>query len=119
MTDSKSTFRRLPPAIRGKAHSLESAGVNNVAWKAADLPDILGWLHHQEIGILGGDVYRVENGDLQLTYDSWSCERHPAEQMRDYVHRSHEHAIQYVQKHGASTSGIYYYALVLDITEVN
>lgn len=47
--------------------------------------------------ILGGDVYKLVNGRIESTSDSWYCDRKESEPSYDYVVRSYHIACDYIR----------------------
>lgn len=69
-------------------YSLESIGIDGFAYSKNEALRIVEEYYHSNEAILGGDVYKVKNGKIKLTYDSWYCERNSAETISEYVNRS-------------------------------
>jgi len=64
----------LPKEIWEKGYSLKSMGLYEQAWKSDQFMEVLGILEKlpdQVAIILGGDVYKIHEGKILLTYDFW------------------------------------------------
>lgn len=61
----------LPNDIIEKAIPLETIGIKEYAWEYESALKAINYLLEKDIIILGGDVYRILNGSLGITYDSW------------------------------------------------
>lgn len=75
-----------------KAISLEKFGINDLAWDKENAKNLM----EDEIGILGGDVYKLTNKQLQPTYDNWSCEQKIPESLEDFYARSKKESLNYI-----------------------
>ena len=79
--------------LASQAKSLESLGLQEVAWTKQDALRLIQCLDEQKIAILGGDVYnRTLSGRLTPAYENWFCERCEGEALRDYAERSQRKA---------------------------
>ncbi|WP_411850307.1 Imm40 family immunity protein [Stenotrophomonas sp. LGBM10] len=85
-------------SILGAGESLEVLGVRNWALDQAGALDALERLHHEGIAVAGGDVYRLENGRLEPTYDNWYCDRSDDESIDEYIERSIDIARSYISE---------------------
>ena len=68
--------------------SLEEYGFNDLAWNKEDAEDLIHEIMKDEIGILGGDVYKLTPKRLEPLYDIWACEINKDESQKDY--QNHE-----------------------------
>ncbi len=57
-----------------KAISLQQFGLNDLVWEKEDAKKLIISLMSDNIGILGGDVYKIDSKKLIPTYDNWSSE---------------------------------------------
>lgn len=88
--------------------SLHDLGTNN--W-ALDRPAALAAIDHlgaMRVPILGGDVYRLENGAMRSLYDSWHCDRRLTETDSDFLERSIAQARNYVEKYPPAEQMLYF-----------
>ena len=46
----------------------------------------------EEIGIFGGDVYRIKPGRLERVYDNWWCDKEENESIETFFLRSKKKA---------------------------
>ena len=65
-----------------------------------------------DIGILGGDVYRIDTTRLTPTYDNWSCEPINEESKVDYFLRSKKNALDYITQYPLDTNEMILFSLV-------
>jgi hypothetical protein len=86
---------RIDPVLK-IGTPLEGVGVRNWALTKADALRALENLLEMEVGIAGGDVYKLVNGKLELTYNNWFCDRNAREISEHYVARSVAHARNYI-----------------------
>jgi hypothetical protein len=59
-------------------------------------------IRQENIPILGGDVYSLDNGDIRSTqgFYNWDCEKGDNETLRQYIERSYQTTIDYITKFG-------------------
>jgi len=86
--------------------------VAEVAWKRADVLEIMAALKNSNWAVLGGDVLRSDGQAYRHTYDSWHSDRGDNESAHDFVERSHHETLAYVERY--SESGDVSYVLVFD-----
>lgn len=79
-----------------KAYSLSSLGIDGVAFEKEDAIKVVEYMRDECIPISGGDVFRVVDDSIEVTYDNWNCDRNHQESMRDYLYRSCDKAIEYI-----------------------
>jgi hypothetical protein len=63
-------FDIVPNDLQSKSISLESIGINKVGWRYFDIIKIIKILENKDFGILGGDVFRISDDQIEPTYDS-------------------------------------------------
>jgi hypothetical protein len=56
------------------------------------------------IPILGGEVYKMVNGNLDLTYDNWYYNRKTAETDLEYLENSTNRALKYIENYPDSNA---------------
>lgn len=79
--------------------SLESIGVDGIAYTKSEALRIAEEYYNSNIPILGGDVYFFNNGNIKPTYDNWYCNRNNSETSYEYVARSYQVACDYIKKY--------------------
>ena len=84
--------------------SLAPLGVNGFSYSKNKALRIAEEYYHSNKAILGGDVYKLENGKIKLTYDSWYCERNSAETISEYVTRSYRITRDYISRYHSNTN---------------
>lgn len=78
---------------------LEQYGLSDLAWKRADALEVLKALMTDEIGVLGGDVYRiVPPGRFEPIYYDWTCKPQPCESAEQFHRRSKIESIEHIQE---------------------
>jgi hypothetical protein len=86
----------LDVQLQQAAISLDSMGVENLAWRKGDALKVVEALKYSDWAVLGGDVVRKAD-ILEYTYDNWSCDPLPNEIQQAYVVRSHDEAASYIR----------------------
>lgn len=81
------------------SYSLESSGVNGIAYPKNEAIKIADCYLQSNTPILGGDVYILENGIIKPNYDSWYCDRNDSETLSAYATRSYKETIEYITKY--------------------
>lgn len=94
-----------------RAYTLQHLGINGVAWSYDDVFTIMDQLVQQQYVILGGDVYRMDEHVLEITYDSWFVEKELYTRANGVV-ASQAKTIDYITKYHAR-NGYHYYLLVV------
>lgn len=79
--------------------SLESIGVDGIAYTKSEALRIAEEYYNSNIPILGGDVYFFNNGNIKPTYDNWYCNRNKSETSYEYVARSCQVTCDYIKKY--------------------
>lgn len=105
-------FDLIPEKFRSSAISLETMGVNDVAWPRTIALSIVNILQRNNIAILGGDVLVKEKEQLKHTYDNWYSNRKTREPWIDFVVRSHDETVKYLRKYNDPENGTYAYTIV-------
>ncbi len=59
-------------------------------------------IREENIPILGGNVYSLDNGDIRSTqgFYNWDCEKGDNETLRQYIERSYQTTIDYITNFG-------------------
>ena len=82
-----------------KAIPLEKYGLNDLAWYKEDAKSLIHSIMEDEIGILGGDVYKLSPHRLEPTYESWFCKEKETESKQNYYLRSKAESLSYIENH--------------------
>ena len=85
--------------IELRSISLESIGVDGIAYTKSEALRIADENYNSNIPILGGDVYLFNNGNILPTYDNWYCNRNDSETSYEHVVRSYQVACDYIKKY--------------------
>ena len=85
--------------------SLDSIGINEIAWTAEKIYIVLGEIKQCNATILGGDVYKIENDNIYPTVDSWFFTNEDIESRVNLTKK-------YIEKYENNT-GIFIYSLVI------
>lgn len=104
---------KLPPEFKTNARSMQDLGINDPAWAAEHIDEVLRLLETAGVAILGGDVYEERDGRLHATFDTWYCERQSSESFANYVRRCWEHTRQYILAYPKEPKRSLYFVLVL------
>ncbi|EMM83588.1 Imm40 family immunity protein [Leptospira interrogans] len=91
---------------------LSDAGVNNWALTKDQALMALEKFLKLDIPILGGDVYEYKNGIIESNYNNWYCDPDEGETNSEYVRRSIEKAIKYIQEYKVNENYKIYFVLM-------
>lgn len=100
--------------ILQKAISLEKFGMRDLAWEKEDAKHLIMSLMFDYIGILGGDVYKVDLTRIIPTYDNWSCEQKKEESKGDYFFRSKSETFEYINQYPVEPNEQILFSIVFD-----
>lgn len=78
---------------------LDKFGINDLTWDKESAKKLISSLMIDDIGILGGSVYKIESNKLIPMYDNWSCSPEEKELRKEFYHRSKIKAIEYIEKY--------------------
>lgn len=93
---------------RTEAEGGELALTRTDALKALEL------LSDTDVGVLGGDVYELEDdGYFRPTYDNWYCNKDDMSSS-EFAKHSHRKALQYLKNYNEGESSNIRYVLVID-----
>lgn len=85
-----------------------------LALSKADAIKALELLSDTDVGVLGGDVYELENdGYFRPTHDNWYLNKTDIPSS-EFAKISHEKALQYLKSYNERDSSIIRYVLVID-----
>jgi len=82
--------------ILSKGIHLAEIGINNWALTKKQAITALESLEDKGIGVSGGDVLRLENGEFNHTYDNWSYECQKDQKIDEYIAESIGYARNYI-----------------------
>jgi hypothetical protein len=82
-----------------KSISLEKFGLNDLAWNKEDAKNLIQLIKDDNIGILGGDVYKLKSNHLESLGDNWYCETKKIESKEEYNTRSKAESLSYIEKY--------------------
>ena len=92
------TVVRVPSQLFRQGVELDSQGLDERAWKPADALKLIDILSSADVAVLGGDVYAIDNGEIERTYENWYCDAKAGESSDDFVQRSCAEATQYISQ---------------------
>jgi len=85
--------------ILENAVPLEKFGMNDLTWEKENAKKLIITLMQDEIGILGGSVYKIDFDNLIPMYDNWSCTLDAKETSKEFFFRSKIKALEYIDKY--------------------
>jgi hypothetical protein len=88
----------LKEKILKNSISLEKLGLCDLAWNKTDALEVIRSIEKDKIGILGGDVYRLNLSRVEPTYENWYCNPRERETEEEYYLRSKIKALQYIEE---------------------
>lgn len=100
----------LSSEIIQKGYNLMSLGVDEYAWDMLSIKTILEILAKEQIAVLGGDVYEISGGKIEMTFDSWYIDEDGSV---DFYDKSKKVALEYIQKYEDNNSGKYIYSITI------
>lgn len=108
-------FRKeLPPKLMSSSISLEKINENNYAWLLNDALAVIEILKNARIPILGGDVFLLQNGNPNFTYDSWYIKgREEYNSAEEFLVDSEQRAVKYITTYAQKNGDKYCYSFVL------
>lgn len=101
MVESTNKIENYLNFIKAKGKSLSeiNPGSNEFALNIDDSLEAISLLKEAHVAILGGDILYAENGEkLTYIYENWYCEKSESENQIEYINRSHDTAINYIEK---------------------
>lgn len=99
----------IPQSIINKGIFLKELGVFEYAWIFDDIKNIIEIFDKKKIPILGGDVYKMVNGNICKTYDSWYINK---SNECDFYIKSYEKAISYISNYEKRNEAQFIYSIV-------
>lgn len=91
-------------------------GIYNWALTKSQASDVLDKLYNSNIGVLGGDVCKDEEGYIWPNYDSWYSNHIPEESNEDFVTRSIKKSKDYIEQYKPYVTDIIYFTIVPDVS---
>lgn len=88
--------KEIKDKILERSIDLSDYGIDDLAWHKNDALFLINYLINGNIGILGGDVYRLENSRLEPTYENWECETIDNESKEVFFLRSKLESLKYI-----------------------
>ncbi|MEO6907431.1 MAG: Imm40 family immunity protein [Abditibacteriaceae bacterium] len=101
-------YKEIECLLTEQGYSLSAIGASGFALKRNDALKLISLLEEIPTAILGGDVYFLKEGQLEVSYDNWYCNKLPDENYLNYVNRTHIIARNYIKN----------YRLMLDVTPI-
>lgn len=91
--------------------NLESFGVGELAWKKQDAMDVIISIMTETIGVLGGDVYKLDLNHLKAIGDNWFCEMRDNESRDEFYLRSKMETLKYIEQYPCSQADTYVFSM--------
>lgn len=102
----------FPKELIDLAKTLEHLKISELAWDFENAIKVIDFLNQNNCAILGGDVYKIVDENLDSTYDSWYFNRNEAKSNQDFLHGSMIRAITYISKYHENNGNEYYYSII-------
>jgi len=102
----------LPEELTNLAKPLNHLGISEIAWDGENAIKVVEFLNKNNYAIIGGDVYKIVDGNLDSTYDSWYFNRNEAKSNQEFLQESMERAITYINQYHEGNGKDYYYSIV-------
>ncbi|WP_045574929.1 Imm40 family immunity protein [Desulfosporosinus sp. I2] len=102
----------FPEELSKNAKSLEHLGISEIAWDWQNAIRIVGFLCECNCAVLGGDVYKMTNYELNSTYDSWYINKDETKTWSEYVAESKDKAVSYLNQYHDRNGDEFYYSVV-------
>jgi len=104
----------FPGELLNKAKTLEHFGIAEMAWDWQNAIAVVEFLCEYNYAVLGGDVYRLINGDLESTYDSWYINKDVAKSREQFIGETKDRAISYINQYHERNGDDCYYSVVFE-----
>jgi hypothetical protein len=88
----------FPLFLLKNAIDLKEIGIFNIAWRSKETLAAIEFLANQNFVILGGDVFSLDNEDIESTGDSWYFEIKSVKD-KETINKSKEKAILYIKQY--------------------
>ncbi|MBT9830305.1 Imm40 family immunity protein [Clostridium baratii] len=102
----------FPKELIDTSKSLENIGVLELAWNKENSIKVIDFLNKNDYLILGGDVYKLIDENLNSTYDSWYFNKDKFSSNREMINASMKTAKEYINKYSEMNGQEYYYSIV-------
>lgn len=93
-------------AVLSVGQDLNSAGVRNWALDSSSALRALDQFLAMKVSVLGGDVYEIKNGVVEISYDNWYCDPLDGESESDFSVRSILVAKKYISAYPSVNKAI-------------
>ncbi|AQM59813.1 Imm40 family immunity protein [Clostridium baratii] len=107
----------FPKELIDMSKSLKNIGVLELAWNKENSIKVIDFLNKNNYLILGGDVYKTIDGELNSTYDSWYFNKDKSKSSQELLHESRNRAIEYINKYHEMNGQDYYYSIVFILSK--
>lgn len=104
--------QELMDKIFEKSVDLKKFGINGLAWSQTDAKSLISSIIDDDLGVLGGDVYKIDQNKLEPLYDNWSCEIEENESRKNYFYRSKIEALNYTENYSISPGEKIFFSIV-------
>lgn len=104
----------FPTTFLNSAKSLKQLGILDIAWNWENAIMVIEYLSDHNYAILGGDVYRLNSGSLESTYDSWYQNKDITKSREQFVEVAKRKAISYINQYHESNGDDFYYSVVFE-----
>lgn len=110
----KGLLSTFPKELIQGSESLESLGIYELAWERNNAIKVIEFLSDCNYAILGGDVYSIKNGILNSTYDSWFSKPNKNKTWEDYVKKSKNESLEYINRFFLLNGDDFRYSIVYE-----
>ena len=100
----------IPKEIFEQGINLSKIGINEYAWKKQNIENIIKILSTRKIVILGGDVYKATNDNIEMTYDSWYINN---DRSKGICFKSYIVALNYIEEYEKNNYGTFLYTITI------
>ena len=104
----------FPRELITPAKSLEHLGILEMAWDWQNAIKVVEFFCKYGYAVLGGDVYKLINGKLRSTYDSWYTNKDENKSKAEFIEETRNRAIYYINKYRNDNGEDFYYSVVYD-----
>lgn len=104
----------LPKELLISAKSLEHLGIAELAWDWENAMRVIDILCKSNYAILGGDVYKLNKGELESVYDNWYTNKDKAKSNEEFIEFSRSRAVSYINQYQLRNGNSYYYSVIAE-----
>lgn len=90
---------KLKEKILKNTIKLDSFGMNDLTWEKETAKNLIISLLPDNIGILGGSVYKIDAGKFIPLYDNWHSLPDKQETQSEFDYRSKMKALDYIENY--------------------